>query len=104
MVIVFGVLRLVGTLVQLLGAALRSRSALAAENLFLRRPPGGPRGDQRWATFLCNHAKAIIACDFFVAVTATFQLVYVLVVIEHGSRKLTHFNVTGNPSTDWTGN
>jgi hypothetical protein len=37
MVIVFGVLWLVGTLVQLLGAALRSRSALAAENLFLRR-------------------------------------------------------------------
>jgi putative transposase len=37
MVIVFGALRLVGTLVQLLGAARRSRPALAAENLFLRR-------------------------------------------------------------------
>src|SRR5215469_14348702 len=27
-------------------------------------PPGGPRSDQRWATFLKNHAQAIIACDF----------------------------------------
>jgi putative transposase len=46
-----------------------------------KRPPGRPRGDQRWATFLRNHAKAIIACDFFVAVTATFRLLYVFVVI-----------------------
>jgi hypothetical protein len=33
------------------------------------RPPGHSRGDQRWSTFLKNHAKAILACDFFVAVT-----------------------------------
>jgi hypothetical protein len=28
-----------------------------------KRPPGHPRGDQRWATFLRNHADAIVACD-----------------------------------------
>jgi hypothetical protein len=28
---------------------------------------------QRWATFLKNHASAILACDFLVAVTATFR-------------------------------
>ena len=39
-----------------------------------KRPPGQPRGDQRWSTFLKNHAKAILACDFFVAVTATFRM------------------------------
>ncbi len=33
-----------------------------------KRPAGGPRGDQRWSTFLKNHAKAILACDFFVAI------------------------------------
>jgi hypothetical protein len=33
-----------------------------------KRPPGRPRGDQRWSTFLRNHAGAIVACDFFVAV------------------------------------
>ena len=42
-----------------------------------KRPPGRSRGDQRWSTFLRNHAKAIVACDFFVAVTATFRLFYV---------------------------
>jgi hypothetical protein len=67
-----------------------------------RRPPGQPRGDQRWATFLRNHAKAIIACDFFVAVTVTFQLLYVFVLIHHGSRRLVQFNVTAHPTAAWT--
>jgi len=67
-----------------------------------KRPPGQPRGDQRWATFLRNHAKAILACDFFVTVTATFQLLYVFVLIHHGSRRLLHFNVTAHPTAAWT--
>jgi hypothetical protein len=67
-----------------------------------KRPPGQPRGDQRWSTFLRNHAKAILACDFFIAVTATFRILYVFVVIEHGTRRLAHVNVTANPSADWT--
>src|SRR6266851_7693060 len=62
-----------------------------------KRPPGRPRGDQRWSTFVRNHAKAIVACDFFVTVTATFRLLYVLVMIEHGSRRLVHFNITQHP-------
>jgi hypothetical protein len=48
-----------------------------------KRPRGQPRGDQRWSTFVRNHAAAILACDFCVVVTATFRLLYVLVVIEH---------------------
>jgi putative transposase len=67
-----------------------------------KRPPGQPRGDQRWSTFLKNHAKAILACDFFVTVTATFRMLYVFVVIEHGTRRLAHVNVTAHPSADWT--
>jgi len=47
-----------------------------------KRSPGRPHGDQRWATFLRNHAKAIIACDFFVAATATFRLLYVFVLVQ----------------------
>jgi len=66
------------------------------------RPRGHPHGDQRWATFLKNHAMAILACDFFVAVTATFRMLYVFVVIEHGTRRLAHINATSNPSADWT--
>jgi transposase InsO family protein len=52
--------------------------------------------------FLRNHATAILACDFFIAVTAAFRMLYVLVVIEHGSRRLVHVNVTARPSADWT--
>ena len=67
------------------------------------KPPAGqPWGDLRWSTFLSNHAKAILACDFFVAVTATFRLLYVFVVSEHGSRRLVRLDVTAHPSSAWT--
>jgi len=64
-----------------------------------RRAPGVPRGDQRWATFSKNHAKAILVCDFFVAVTATFRMLYVLVVIEDATGRLVHVNLTANPTS-----
>ena len=48
------------------------------------------------------HAPAILACDFCVVVTATFPLVYVLIAIEHQSRWIVRFNVTTNPSAEWT--
>lgn len=67
-----------------------------------KRPPGRPRGDLRWSTFLKSHATGILACDFFVAVTATFRMLYVFVVIEHGTRRLAHVNVTTQPSAAWT--
>ncbi len=65
------------------------------------RPRGGSR-DQRWATFVRNHAKAIVACDFLVSVTATFQILYVFVAMEIGSRRILHFNVTEHPTAEWT--
>jgi transposase InsO family protein len=67
-----------------------------------RRPAGRPRGDQRWSTFLRNHARAIVACDFFIAVTTTFRMLYVFVLIHHGSRRLLHLNVTAHPTAAWT--
>jgi len=67
-----------------------------------KRPQGQPRGDQRWSTFLKSHAKSIVACDLFIAVTATFRLLYVFVVIEHGSRRLARVDVTAHPSAEWT--
>jgi transposase InsO family protein len=64
--------------------------------------PGKHRQTQRWSTFIRNHAKGILACDFCVAVTATFRVLYVFVVIEHESRRLLHVGVTAHPTAEWT--
>jgi transposase InsO family protein len=65
-------------------------------------PAGKPRGDQRWSTFLKNHAKVIVACDFCVVATVTFRILYVFVVMEHASRRMVHVNATAHPSAAWT--
>ena len=52
-----------------------------------RVPRRGP-SSQRWMTFVRNHAKGILACDFFVTVTASFRVLYVLVVMEVGTRRI----------------
>jgi putative transposase len=57
---------------------------------------------QHWQTFVHNHARAIVACDFLVAVTARFRVLYVLVVMEVGTRKILHCNVTAHPTATWT--
>lgn len=63
--------------------------------------PCDGRGDQRCATFVRNHAEAIVACDFFAAVTTTVRVLYVFVIVEHATRKILHVNVTTHPSSDW---
>jgi putative transposase len=64
--------------------------------------PGKRRQSQHWSTFIRNHAKGVVACDFCMVVTATFRLLYVFVVIEHASRRLLHVNVTAHPTAEWT--
>jgi len=39
--------------------------------------------------------------DFFTVITAGFSFLYVLVVFEHGSRKVVHFSTTYHPSMTW---
>jgi putative transposase len=67
---------------------------------------GGPRREpdpkQRWLMFVRNHAHAIVACDFFVVVTATFRTLYVFVLMELGTRRILHHNVTAHPTAEWT--
>ena len=58
--------------------------------------------DQRWSTFIQNHARGIVACDFFVSVTVSFRILYIFVALEIGSRRLLHFNVTEHPTSEWT--
>ena len=67
-----------------------------------KEPSRRPRNDQRWATFLRNHAGATLAGDFFVVVTVKFRVLYVFVLLEHGSRRIMHMGVTTHPTAEWT--
>jgi transposase InsO family protein len=64
--------------------------------------PGRRAGLQDWSTFVRNHARGMLACDFFVVVTAMFRVFYVFVVLEVGTRRILHWNVTNHPTAEWT--
>jgi hypothetical protein len=54
-----------------------------------------------WRSFLHNHMHCLAAIDMFVVVTATFRLLYALIVLGHDRREVIHFEVTENPTQDW---
>ena len=59
-------------------------------------------GPQTWKTFIRNHIHEIAAIDFFVVHTATYRLLYCFVVLHLDRRRVVHFNVTANPTAQWT--
>jgi transposase InsO family protein len=65
-------------------------------------PDRKPDPSQRWLTFVRNHAQAIVACDFFIVVTARFRILYVFVLMELGRRRILHQNATSHPTAEWT--
>src|SRR2546430_1821110 len=75
-----------------------SQATVSKYMLRPRRPPS-----QAWRAFLTNHAKDLIGLDFFTVPTATFRVLFALVVLSHDRRRLVHFNVTEHPTADWTG-
>jgi len=62
-----------------------------------RKPPS-----QTWRTFLDNHIGELVSIDFFTVPTATFRVLFVLLVLAHDRRRIVHFNVTDHPTADWT--
>ena len=68
---------------------------------YLPKARPGRTSHQRWMTFLRNHRDLIAAMDFFVVPTVRFRLLYVWFAIDHGRRRILHFNVTANPSARW---
>ena len=53
-----------------------SQTAVAKYMVRHRGPPS-----QNWRTFLHNHAKDLVSIDFFTVPTATFRILYVLIVL-----------------------
>ena len=44
----------------------------------------------------------MVSMDFFTVPTGTLRVLYVLVILSHSRRRVLHFNVTSNPSANWT--
>jgi putative transposase len=62
-----------------------------------RKPPS-----QNWRAFLDNHIEELVSIDFFTVPTATFRILFVLIVLAHDRRRVVHFNVTDHPTAEWT--
>lgn len=65
-----------------------------------RKPPS-EKQRQSWKTFLKNHSKDIWAMDYFTVPTINFKIIFVLIIINHATRKIEHFGVTTNPNLYW---
>ena len=75
-------------------------SKRTVSNLMPRRPPN-LKLSQTWRTFLKNHVNKC-SIDFFTVPTAAFNILFVMVVLGHSRRKVVHFNITSNPTAEWT--
>jgi putative transposase len=66
---------------------------------YLPRRPKTP--SPTWRSFLHNHLVDTVAIDMFIVATATFRILYTLIVLGHDRRKIIHFGVTENPTQVW---
>ncbi len=77
------------------------RVSLATIARYLPKTQSTPDPLQRWTTFLRNHRDLIAGMDFFVVPTVRFTLLYVWFAIDHGRRRILHYNVTESPTAHW---
>ena len=75
-------------------------STEATESKYMIRHRGPP--SQSWQTFLQNHSKELISLDFFTVPTASFKVLFVLVILSNDRRRILHLNVTDHPTAVWT--
>jgi putative transposase len=59
------------------------------------------RSTTNWRTFLSHHKDTLLACDFFTVETLVLQTLYVLFVIEIGTRRMPVMGTTPHPSQHW---
>jgi transposase InsO family protein len=71
--------------------------ATVAKYMPRRHRPRSPT----WRAFLENHLGDLVAVDFFAVPTATFRILFGIVVLAHHRRRVVHFNVTEHPTAEW---
>jgi len=70
-------------------AQVRDRSSTVDRGQVSSPPAEATRPDLR--TFWTNHMEQMASIDFFVVPTATFRILFVLVVLSHARRRVLHF-------------
>jgi putative transposase len=82
-----------------LGIEISERTVSGLISRHILKPPS-----QTWKTFIKNHMTDMVAVDFLVVPTVRFKILYVFIVLSHARRQVIHFNVTANPTAQWTAN
>src|SRR6202521_2108810 len=82
---------------ELLKLGIEISQATVAKYMGRRRGTPSPT----WRSFLRNQAAGIAAIDMFVVASASFRLLYVMIILTHDCRKIVRFDVTRNPTAGW---
>jgi transposase InsO family protein len=68
---------------------------------YMAKPRRPRKPSTTWLPFLRNHLDVSWAIAFCTVPTLSFRTLFVFIVLEHGRRKVLHWNVTSAPSMAW---
>ena len=82
---------------ELLKLGIEISQATVAKYMVRRRGRPSPT----WRSFLRNQTAGIAAIDIFIVASASFRLLYVMIILAHDRRKIVRFDVTRHPTAGW---
>jgi transposase InsO family protein len=82
---------------ELLKLGIEVSQATVAKYMMPRRGAPSPT----WRSFLGSQAEGIAAIDMFVVASASFRLLYVMIILGHARRELVRTAVTEHPTAAW---